>query len=236
MKYNKIQLMLYGKGLNFKKANFNTDKIKINNIHQLKNDSYAFLDIEILNSCLPGEYILSIYNNNDDKEEIVFPVYERNKDNNRYLGFDSEDIIYLITPDRFANGDISNDNIEGMRDFTDRSDILRRHGGDIQGIIDKLDYIKELGFTALWINPLIENDMDISYHGYAATDLYKIDPRFGSNDLYSQLVEKAHNLGLKIIMDHVSNHVGMYHPWVNNPPTENWFHGTMENHLNARHD
>ena len=78
--------------------------------------------------------------------------------------------------------------------------------------------------------------MDISYHGYAATDLYKIDPRFGSNELYSQLIEKAHNLGLKIIMDHVSNHVGMYHPWVNNPPTENWFHGTMENHLNASHD
>jgi neopullulanase len=235
MKANKIQLMLYGNDLNYIQASFNTDKIKINKIHDLDNDSCAFVDIEILDDCLPGDYVLTV-KNDDSQSEISFPVYERNIDKNRHLGFDSKDIIYLITPDRFVNGDESNDNISGMRDNTDRSDILRRHGGDIQGIIDNLDYIKDLGFTTIWINPLLENDMDISYHGYAATDLYKIDPRFGTNALYKELVDKSHSLGLKMILDHVSNHVGMYHSWVSNPPTEDWFHGTMENHLYARHD
>lgn len=235
MNTNQIQLMLYGQELSDIRVHFNTDKIKINQIHKIKNNTYAFIDIEILPDCKPADYILTI-NSNDSELDLKFPVYERIQNDKRHLGFNSEDIIYLITPDRFANGDAQNDNVEGMRDHTDRSDILRRHGGDIQGIIDKLDYIKDLGFTTIWINPLIENDMDISYHGYASTDLYNIDPRFGSNGLYKELVEISHSKGLKIIMDHVSNHVGMYHDWVKNPPAEDWFHGDMENHLYAKHD
>jgi glycosidase len=142
--------------------------------------------------------------NPENEFRIDFPVLDREKDNNVHQGFNSEDIIYLITPDRFVNGDPENDHIEDLRDKWDKQDKLGRKGGDIQGIIDKLEYITDLGVSAIWINPLIENDMDISYHGYGATDFYKIDPRFGTNELYKQLVESAHQLGLKVIMDHVT--------------------------------
>jgi len=235
MKTNQIQLMLYGENLKNIKAEINTDNIKIRKVHKIENDSYSLIDINILEDCSAGNYTFTLKNNRNSLS-FSYPIYERDSRSNKHQGFGPQDIIYLITPDRFANGDLSNDNISGMRDHTDRRDILRRHGGDIQGIINKLTYIKDLGFTTIWINPLIENDMDISYHGYAATDLYKIDPRFGTNELYKQLVDKAHSMGLKIIMDHVSNHVGMYHPWVENPPTETWFHGNMDNHVYARHD
>jgi glycosidase len=235
MHWNKIQLMLYGENLNEISIQFNSQKIKINKIHSIKNSTYAFIDIEILPDLMPGKYTLGI-TGKENLVKVFFPINEREKLKDAFQGFDSADIIYLITPDRFANGDTSNDNVLGMRDWTDRNDILRRHGGDIQGIIDKLDYIKDLGFTAIWINPLVTNDMNISYHGYAATDLYNIDPRFGTNELYQELVHQAHRRGLKIIMDHVSNHVGMYHPWVKNPPFPDWFHGTLENHLEAYHD
>jgi len=235
MKWNKVQLMVYGTSLQDIKAQFDTNEIRINKIYSAEKSRYAFIDIDILPTISAGNYILSISNQNES-EKINFSIYDRNSPEGRYQGFDNRDVVYLITPDRFVNGNVENDNIEGMRDHVDRNDILRRHGGDIQGIIDKLEYIRDMGFTTVWINPLIENDMDISYHGYAATDLYKIDPRFGSNELYRQLVEKAHRLGLKIILDHVSNHVGMYHQWVKEPPFSNWFHGTPDNHLHAYHD
>jgi len=134
-----------------------------------------------------------------------------------------------------VNGDTSNDVVEGMRDSMDRRDKIRRHGGDIQGIINKLDYLEDLGITAIWINPLLENDMEVSYHGYAATDLYRIDPRFGTNELYRKLVEEAHQKGIKIIMDHVSNHVGINHPWINDLPADDWINGSTENHMQNRH-
>ncbi len=124
---------------------------------------------------------------------------------------------------------------DSLDEFTS-SDLDGRHGGDIEGIISKLDYLSELGVTALWITPMLENNMWMSYHGYAATDLYKIDPRFGSNELYKKLVDEAHKHGLKIILDHVSNHIGINHYWVNNLPFDDWFNGTVENHLPAKHD
>lgn len=235
MKWNSVQLMLYGKNLDQISAQFDNENIVIEKIYQISNNSYAFIDITIPEELSPGNYKLKLKRKGIE-QEIVFPILHREKSNGRCQGFDNTDIIYLITPDRFVNGDISNDNVQGMRDWVDRDDILRRHGGDVQGIIDKLDYIKDLGFTTIWINPLIENDMDISYHGYAATDLYKIDPRFGTIQLYQELVNKAHQKGLKILMDHVSNHVGMYHPWVNNPPSDDWFHGSIESHVEAYHD
>ncbi|MBP1683751.1 MAG: Alpha-amylase, partial [Ignavibacteriaceae bacterium] len=111
-----------------------------------------------------------------------------------------------------------------------------RKGGDIEGIISKLDYLKEIGINAIWITPMLENNMWMSYHGYAATDLYKIDPRFGSNELYKKLIDEAHKRGLKIILDHVSNHIGINHNWVNNLPMPDWFNGSRENFIPASHD
>ena len=141
----------------------------------------------------------------------------------------------MITPDRFANGNPDNDKIAGMRDEWDVNDRLGRKGGDIQGIINHLDYIKDLGVTAVWLNPVVENDTKISYHGYAATDFYRIDPRFGNNNMYKEFVKKAHDLGLKVIMDHVVNHIGIFHPWMENLPSDDWLNGSMENHENNLH-
>ena len=136
------------------------------------------------------------------------------------------DAMYLITPDRFANGDPKNDSVAGLNEKVySRDAIYGRHGGDIQGIINKLDYIRETGFNTLWISPLLENDQyQASYHGYAITDHYKIDPRFGSNELYASLVEKMHNSGMKMIMDVVYNHFGSEHLLFQNPPDSSFFH------------
>ena len=112
----------------------------------------------------------------------------------------------------------------------------RRHGGDIEGIISKLDYLSDLGVTTLWMTPMLENNMWMSYHGYAATNLYKIDPRIGNNELYKKLVDEAHDKGLKIILDHVSNHIGINHAWIKNLPFDDWLNGTIENHISAKHD
>jgi len=234
MKWNHVQLMVYGTGLTQLKAEFDDSALQVAKIYPIKNSSYAFIDILIPPELEPDDYELNL-SNTQYETSIQFPILSREKSDHIHQGFDASDIIYLITPDRFVNGDPDNDMIEGMRDKWNTDDILGRKGGDIQGIIDKLEYINDLGVTALWINPLVENDMEISYHGYAATDFYKIDRRFGTNELYRKLVNEAHQLGLKIIMDHVTNHIGEYHPWMENLPTEDWINGTVENHENNRH-
>ncbi len=234
MKWSRIQLMVYGAGLSDFKAQFETNNLKIEKVHQIENNSYSFIDVLIPADIKPGTYKLKIYNN-EIETSVDFPILSRQQSKNVHQGFNSSDIIYLITPDRFVNGDPVNDFVAGMRDSYRSDDILGRHGGDIKGIIGKLDYLSELGVTALWINPLVENDMNISYHGYAATDFYKIDPRFGTNELYKELVTKAHQVGLKIIMDHVSNHNGIYPPWIANLPAKDWLNGTLDNHENNSH-
>jgi len=149
---------------------------------------------------------------------------ERTSDPSLVQGLSPQDVIYLIMPDRFSNGDIENDSVEGMTQTgIDREKILSRHGGDLQGIINKLDYLKELGVTALWLNPVQENDEPYeSYHGYAITDHYTIDPRLGDNALYKQLVQEAHKRGIKVIMDVIQNHVGHNHFFVKDLPEQDW--------------
>lgn len=234
MQRNHVQLMLYGEYLSDFEADFNREGIKVEKIHYLQNHSYSFIDINIASDIKPGTYILRL-KSKKKVQNIDFPVLKRQDSAGRFQGFSPSDIVYLITPDRFVNGDVGNDHIDGMRDTCSSENILGRHGGDIQGIINKLGYLNNLGVTALWINPLLLNDERKSYHGYAATDFYRIDPRFGSNELYKELVEKAHDLNIKIIMDHVSNHVGVYHPWIDNLPTNDWLNGSINNHLYNTH-
>ncbi len=235
MKYNNIQLMLYGENLNIDSAFCETDGIRINKISNNENKSYAFMDIEINENASPGNYIIKIINGNDE-ENITFPLYGRDTSLTIHQGFSSKDIIYLITPDRFANGDLSNDNHPQLFDKLDPDNDYGRHGGDIKGIINNINYLKELGITAVWLNPLLENNMRVSYHGYAATDLYLIDRRFGSNELFKELVEECHKNGIKVIMDHVNNHIGINHYWINNLPMPDWFNGDKENHFVTNHD
>lgn len=235
MKLNKIQLMIYGSNLKNFSASFDDRKIKVLKIHQIENSHYAFIDIEIPNN-LPAKVYKLKLNSSNQTVSIDFPIYKREKTKNKFQGFNQTDAIYLIMPDRFVNGDVSNDSIAGYSDSMQKIQYQGRAGGDLQGVINKLDYIKELGFTAIWLTPIVENNTFRSYHGYAATDFYKVDPRLGTNELYKKLVEEAHKRNLKIIFDHVANHCSDDHPWMKNLPMKNWFNGTKENHLEANHN
>jgi hypothetical protein len=235
MKWNRVQLMVYGTNLNNADVNFEDEQLKVLDIHSVDNPTYLFVDILIPNDIPAGEYTITI--SKDEKEiKLEYPILEREFPAESHLGFTSEDVIYLIFADRFCDGNPSNNTIGDSLDQFTSVDLDGRKGGDIEGILSKLDYLKKLGVTAIWITPMLENNMWMSYHGYAATDLYNIDPRFGSNELYKELVMEAHKRDMKIILDHVSNHIGINHLWINNLPTEDWLNGSREKHISANHD
>ena len=235
MKWNKVQLMVYGKNLKNISADFTNSKIKVLKIHNAASTDYSFIDIEIPYNAVPGVYKLILKKGNQSTT-ADFPILKRSSTKGKYGGFNQSDVIYLIMPDRFADGDTSNNRVNGMIDEYNLRSSIGRHGGDIQGIINHLDYIKNLGVTALWLNPVVENNDQISYHGYAATNLYKVDPRFGTNDLYKKLVKDVHADGMKIILDHVSNHVSIDHPWMSSLPFPDWINGTIQDHQMTHHD
>jgi glycosidase len=235
MRWDTLQLMVYGDNLEGLKVRSSYDKLKIVNTYSFENKSYFFVDLFIPGDIEPGNYAL-VFSKNEFEQAINFPILSRETLPEEHNGFSNKDVIYLIFADRFCDGNSENNTIGDSLDQFTSADLDGRKGGDIEGIISKLDYLKELGVTAIWITPMLENNMWMSYHGYAATDLYKIDPRFGSNDLYKKLVEEAHKRGLKIILDHVSNHIGINHDWVKNLPMQDWFNGTPENFMKASHD
>ena len=146
-----------------------------------------------------------------------------------------QDVIYLITPDRFANGNREERFEQEISTISNPADSRKRHGGDLEGITSRLGYLKDLGITTIWLNPILENSGRSSYHGYAATDLYRVDPRFGTNVEYKNLVDEAHRRGLKIILDHVNNHIGIRHPWIQNPPAPEWLNGSVDKHDRQKH-
>jgi glycosidase len=233
--YNNIQLMIYGSYLDSINVTVDCENIKIQNVTYPYNNNYAFVDISIDKNAEPAEYEFT-FSNSNGQAKYKYLLMERDKSENIHQGFSSEDVIYLIFPDRFINGDTLNDYLFNEKDEFEFGSLNGRHGGDIQGMINSLDYLQELGITAIWSTPVLENNMYMSYHGYAATDLYKVDPRQGTNDLYKKFVNETHKRGLKVIYDHVANHIGINHPWSTNPPTETWFNGKPGNHLEANHD
>ncbi|UCH65611.1 MAG: cyclomaltodextrinase N-terminal domain-containing protein [Ignavibacterium sp.] len=235
MKWNKVQLMIYGKNLDNSDVTFEDERLEVVKIHSVENPSYLFVDFLIPDDLPEGEYTLTIFKG-DEEIKHDFPVLSREFTAESHQGFSNEDVIYLIFADRFCDGNPSNNIIGDSLDEFTSNDLDGRQGGDIEGIMSKLAYIKELGITTIWITPMLENNMWMSYHGYAATDLYKIDPRFGSNWLYKRLVQEAHKRDIKVILDHVSNHIGINHPWIKNLPTYDWLNGTPENHIPANHD
>jgi hypothetical protein len=204
MRWNDVQLMLYGENLHGITARFEGDGLLVAAVHTLVHPSYAFVDVHIPRGAPPGEYVLEV-RRGDEIVRVPYRLFAREQGEGRHRGFSSDDVVYLITPDRFANGDTTNDRT--FVDEFDPADPRRRHGGDLAGIIRHLDYLLDLGITAVWLNPVLENSGRNSYHGYAATDLYRIDPRLGSNDDYRRMVEEAHRRGIKVIFDHVSNHM-----------------------------
>jgi len=235
MRMNQIQLMVTGEDLSGLSARSRSPQVRVTHVYRTPNPSYAFIDIEIARDALAGYHRIVLYNGRDSLP-LSYPVLKRKPGAGLYRGFDPSDVMYLIMPDRFANGDTANDNVAGMTEEKDRAKPGGRHGGDLKGIVDHLDYLADLGVTTLWINPVLENNAPAySYHGYAATDLYRVDPRLGSNEEYEALVRAAHAKGLKVIMDHVSNHIGIRHPWMKNLPSADWLNGSQANHQRELH-
>lgn len=236
MKYDTIQIMIYGENVGFADVFPSHRGATVTDYYKAESNNYLFIELLIDNSINENiNFEIGLATNQYDTV-ITFPILMRENREKAFQGFNQNDIVYLIMADRFCDGNPNNNNLfDSLDEFTE-NDLDGRKGGDIEGIISKLDYLKELGVTALWITPMLENNMWMSYHGYAATDLYKIDPRFGSNELYKKLVDKAHQNNLKIIMDHVSNHIGINHWWIKDLPFNDWINGKPGNHLPANHN
>lgn len=223
MKHTKLQLLVYGENVGDLKPSIDYPGITLERVIQVENPNYLFIDLDIEADAQPGDIEITFSQLGQQVTTYDYPLWAREKGSAERAGFDNTDVLYLITPDRFVNGDPSNDQVAGLQEAPDRSFIGGRHGGDIAGLEKSLSYIKELGFTALWLNPLLENDQPkYSYHGYSTTDYYKVDSRFGSNESYRALNAKAKEMGVKMIMDMIVNHCGSEHWWMKDLPSEDW--------------
>ncbi len=186
--------------------------------------NFLFLNLIIDKNTKPGKFDIFLRHENNLIIKHTYELKARNENSDKFIGFNSADAIYLITPDRFANGNIKNNKVADLNDQSlNRNRDNFRHGGDLRGIINHLDYIKTMGFTAIWPTPLLTNDMfESSYHGYAITDFYQVDPRFGTLETYVELAEKMRDKGMKLIMDQVANHCGLEHWWMKDLPFDDW--------------
>ena len=220
-----LQLLVQGSGISAYDVAIEGGKgVSLTKVSKAESPNYLFADVEIAPNAEPGTYYI-VFTKDGESFKYPYEIAAREKGSAERRSFTTADMIYLIMPDRFANGDESNDSVECMADKLARERKSGRHGGDIQGVIDHLDYISELGATYIWTTPfLADNAPRGSYHGYAASDYYHIDPRFGSNELYRTLVAKANEKGLGIIMDMVPNHCGTEHWWMEDLPFQDWIH------------
>lgn len=225
MKDPSLQLMIYGKDVrNVKNVTTDYPNARIDSVVRLDSPNYLFVYLN-LSGAKAGEMTLKL-----DNKKIKYTLKDRAMKGEDHKGFSNADVLYLLMPDRFANGNPKNDVVKGMRDENcDRKYPSLRHGGDLAGIGQHLDYFKQLGVTALWFTPVLENDwpadktQNSSYHGYATTDYYKVDPRFGSNEEYRNLIAECHKQGLKVVMDMIFNHCSDYHIFNMDPPSKDWF-------------
>ncbi len=223
MKNPTVQLMVHGQEIASTEISLNYPGVKIKTISRQENPNYVFIDLVISPEAKAGTFPIQF---RKSKKEVVSYNYElKNREPNSASrkGFDGSDVIYLITPDRFVNGNPANDAVAGMKELPNRSHMNGRHGGDIQGIKNSLDYLAGMGFTSVWLNPVLENNMtQVSYHGYSTTDFYKVDPRYGTNEEYRELGKAIHQKGMKLMMDMIFNHIGSEHWWMSDMPSADW--------------
>lgn len=220
-----LQLMIHGNAIGGSTVTLanNPKGISIEKVHNADSPNYLFVDVKISHRTSPGEYTFVITRKDGKTIEFKYTLKERKDGSAKRGSIEVSDMVYLLMPDRFSNGDTSNDSHKDAVEKGDRANLGGRHGGDIQGIINHLDYLQELGVTAVWSTPMLfDNEKVYSYHGYACADYYRIDPRFGTNLLYKEYVEKAHEKGIKIIMDMVPNHCGTAHWWMKDLPFNDW--------------
>ncbi len=223
MKSPDLQLMVYGENISKADVSIDYPGVELEAVTKVENSNYLFIDLKLNKKVKPGTFDIQFKVNDSEVANYSYELRERAENSSNREGFNSSDVICLITPDRFVNGDTSNDEVEGMKEGLDRSYNYGRHGGDLQGIINSLDYLQDLGYTAVWLNPVLENDMpEASYHGYACTDFYKVDARFGSNKEYVELKKELDKRGMKLIMDLIFNHCGSEHWWMRDMPMKDW--------------
>lgn len=233
MKNQKLQLLIHrNRVANEKVTMLPYPGVKYVSQTKFESPNYLVIDLLITSAAKPGKIKFKI-DNLQSPEAVSYKIVEyelksRNKENGktRIKGVTSEDLVYLIMPDRFSNGDPSNDRVPGMLDQTLRRDtVFNRHGGDLKGIQNHLDYLQDLGVTAIWLNPAVENDMpNRTEHGYAATNHYKVDPRLGGDEAFTELAKSIHAKGMKLVQDGVPNHIGLQHFLMKDMPSKDWFH------------
>lgn len=236
MKNTELQLMVYGQGINDYTPSINHDNIQIKEVVELESPNYLLIYVNVKDA-QPGRFNILFKSENKKSLTYSYELKARKPNANQIKGFDSSDVLYLIMPDRFANGNPANDQIPLRTSYKmDRQKPNSRHGGDLVGIEQHLDYLEDLGVTAIWLNPVLENDMEGgSYHGYATTNYYQVDPRFGTNEDYLRLIDKAHQRGLRVVMDMIFNHCGSDHPWMKDIPSHDWFNN-LDHYIQTNHD
>lgn len=223
MKNPSLQLMVYGKDIRNATVTVDYPGARVDSLVRLDSPNYLLVYLN-LDGARPGEMTLKF-----DGKKVKYPLKAREMAGDRRVGFTNADVLYMLMPDRFAQGRNHPAQIKGLNAYReDRTKPSLRHGGDLEGIREHLDYFTQLGVTALWFTPVFENNSPdegntSTYHGYATTDYYKVDPRFGSNEAYRRLADEAHERGLKVVMDMIFNHCGFEHPWVNDMPARDWF-------------
>ena len=228
MKDPTLQLMVYGQGICDAEVSTDYPGVKVDSLVRLDSPNYLLVYLN-LDGAKAGQLPLT-FTLKGKKKKMNYTLKDREMSGEQRMGFTNRDVLYMLMPDRFANGNVKNDAFKTMQDATcDRQAPSLRHGGDLEGIRQHLDYFNELGVTALWLTPVLENDRPAdngkysTYHGYATTDYYRVDPRFGTNADYRNLVGEAHAKGLKVVMDMIFNHCGDYHPWNKDMPSADWF-------------
>lgn len=223
MEVPELQLLVHGENISSTRPHIDYPGVVMESVAMVKNPNYLFIDLIISNDAVPGKFDIEFKEGTKTVETYTYELLAREPGSAQRKGFDESDIIYLVFPDRFVNGDPSNDSHPQMLEKSDPTNPDSRFGGDLQGVMDKLDYMEDLGVTALWLNPILENNQEAySYHGYAISDFYRVDPRMGSNADYKKLNNMLHERGMKAVMDMVFNHCGSGHWWMDDLPTEDW--------------
>ena len=222
MNETSLQLMVNGEGIRETTPYINYPGVSVDSIVKAGSPNYMFIYLNVSPEAKPGKFDI-VFKNGKKRTKYEYQLKERKTPT--WKAFDASDLLYLIMPDRFADGDTTNNNIKGLNNpvIVDRNDPNGRHGGDLKGIQNHLDYLDELGVTAIWLTPVLENDMQGgSYHGYATTNYYKVDPRFGTNEDYKTLINASHEKGIKVVMDMIFNHCGVDHKWLSDMPMKDW--------------
>ena len=225
MQQSELQILVYGDKIAHSRVIIEHPGVQIKEVVSVESPNYLFIYLELENAAPESSFDIEFRQGDKTVYQYSYHLRKRKEDAREIQGFDASDAIYLLMPDRFANGNPALDNLPQMLEKVNRENPDARQGGDIQGIVDNLDHIADMGFTAIWINPLLENNQPrYSYHGYAITDFYKIDPRFGTNQDFVNLIDSAGERGVRIIKDMVLNHCGHYHWWMNDLPSADWIH------------